>query len=135
MGRPPKPSKSASDETGLVTPDPFLVAIGKNVEIARRRLNLTQKELGIQAGVNTVTIVAIENAHTNMGVLVLRKIAFALRVDLVDLIPRSDPQDTSLVEETSSVNAEIDRDRRMAQMERQLAELLRQSSAKKSDRI
>lgn len=62
------------------------MTIGKNIKETRRKLGLTQAELGEKLNVTQQTIAMFENNKTNIKFSTLSKIADALEVDIFTLL-------------------------------------------------
>jgi transcriptional regulator with XRE-family HTH domain len=65
-----------------------VVKIGTQLRTARERALLTQEELGTRAGVQPLTISRIETDKVEPRYSTIRKIAKALGVDPVELLPK-----------------------------------------------
>ena len=63
------------------------MTIGMNIKKYRKRMGLTQDELGKKLGIKQQTIAMYENDKTNIKPVTLKKIANALNVSLTDLMP------------------------------------------------
>lgn len=62
-----------------------LKRVGVNVQRLRRKLDLTQEELGERANVHQTYLSQVEGGRRNPSVLVLERIAKALKVDIAEL--------------------------------------------------
>ena len=65
----------------------FLVRIGTNIRKQRKRKNYTQLDLAVIIEGHRTQIARIERGEHNVGVCTLEKIANALGVHIVELIP------------------------------------------------
>lgn len=63
-----------------------LKKIGLNILSKRREMNLTQKELGIAAGISASKVSSIEQGKTDYTFKALLLIADALKVDYHELV-------------------------------------------------
>jgi transcriptional regulator with XRE-family HTH domain len=62
-----------------------LKRVGVNVQRLRRELELTQEELGERANVHQTYLSQVEGGRRNPSVVVLDRIAKALKVDIAEL--------------------------------------------------
>lgn len=69
----------------------FLLELGRAVRIGRHKRFMTQAALAERCGIERTYLGAIERGTRNPTLLVLRKIALALEVEVVDLVPVNDP--------------------------------------------
>ena len=60
--------------------------VGKRIRLARRRLGMTQLELGIEARLHSTTVGRIERGELNPTLPTLQKIAKGLRMKTGDLL-------------------------------------------------
>ena len=65
---------------------PLLKALGQAIQERRLKLNLSQKELAQEAGVDRAYISNIEQAKRNPSLSALRNLAYGLRTRLSKLI-------------------------------------------------
>ncbi len=63
----------------------FLKELGRQVRILRQEKNLTQAELGEQAGIGLKYVGEIERGRTNPGVRLVWRLSRALAVEVVEL--------------------------------------------------
>ena len=63
--------------------------IGRRLRELREQRSLTQQEMAVKAGVPRTYISRIENARLLPGPLMLRRIADALAVEILDMLPQS----------------------------------------------
>jgi transcriptional regulator with XRE-family HTH domain len=64
------------------------LTIGRKLRDLRNQRNLTQQDMASKAGVPRTYISRIENARLLPGPVMLRRIADALHVEILDLLPR-----------------------------------------------
>lgn len=69
------------------TKDPLLKEIGIRVRFARREHKLTQTELATKVGAHQTTISSVETGDADVRLMTLVRIAQALNLDFVDLLP------------------------------------------------
>jgi transcriptional regulator with XRE-family HTH domain len=62
--------------------------VGLNVQEARRERGLSQEELADRAAVHQTYLSGVERGTRNPTILILQKIARALKLDLEDLVRR-----------------------------------------------
>lgn len=68
----------------------ILVVFGKNVQIYRKKLNISQEKLAEYAGLHRTYIGMVERAERNITLVNMEKIAKALRVEIKDLVEYAD---------------------------------------------
>jgi XRE family transcriptional regulator, aerobic/anaerobic benzoate catabolism transcriptional regulator len=73
--------------------DPFLQTLGNRVRALRARRAFTRKTLAEHAGVSERYLAKLEGGSGNASILVLRKLAIALRCEPVDLLALEDAVD------------------------------------------
>jgi XRE family aerobic/anaerobic benzoate catabolism transcriptional regulator len=79
-------SKQASSErTAIVSNDGFLLFLGKRVRELRNRRGLTRKMMAREADVSERHLAQLETGEGNVSIVLLRRIAAALHVSLVEL--------------------------------------------------
>ena len=64
----------------------ILISFGKNVQLKRKSLNLSQEQLAELAGLHRTYIGMIERAEKNITLLNIKKIADALKVTISELL-------------------------------------------------
>jgi XRE family transcriptional regulator, aerobic/anaerobic benzoate catabolism transcriptional regulator len=67
----------------------FVPAIGRLVRLARAKRGVTRRQLAQESGASERYLAQIEGGQGNPSVLILKSIADALEVPLIELIPRS----------------------------------------------
>lgn len=77
------------------------MTIGTNIKKYRKRMGLTQDELGKKLGIKQQTIAMYENDKTNIKHVTLEKIANALNVSISDLLPKKNGLDALFDEYTA----------------------------------
>jgi XRE family aerobic/anaerobic benzoate catabolism transcriptional regulator len=79
-------SKQASSErAAIVSNDGFLLFLGKRVRELRNRRGLTRKMMAREADVSERHLAQLETGEGNVSIVLLRRIAAALHVSLVEL--------------------------------------------------
>jgi XRE family transcriptional regulator, aerobic/anaerobic benzoate catabolism transcriptional regulator len=76
--------------------DAFAAAIGGIVRFSRAKRGMTRRQLAEQSGTSERYLAQIEGGHGNPSVIVLKAIAEALDVSIVDLLPRTDGRSETL---------------------------------------
>lgn len=66
--------------------DEIMIAFGKNVQLYRKALNISQEELAFRAELNRTYIGMVERAERNISLKNAKKIADALNVKLDTLL-------------------------------------------------
>mgnify|MGYP003495464694 FL=1 len=64
--------------------NPYLIDFGLHVQKYRKKLNISQEELGFKAGLHRTYIGMIERAEKNITLTNIYKIANALNIDVTD---------------------------------------------------
>ena len=93
-----------------------------NIKKYRKRMGLTQDELGKKLGIKQQTIAMYENDKTNIKPVTLKKIANALNVSLTDLMPElllTDSEKKAIINAASNAGPE-----RLSEINRQRIENL-----------
>lgn len=75
-------------ETTTPDEDVFAGAIGRLVRLARAKRGMTRRQLAQESGASERYLAQIEGGHGNPSVIILRSIAQALDVPIIELIPR-----------------------------------------------
>jgi XRE family aerobic/anaerobic benzoate catabolism transcriptional regulator len=81
----PRPRESAASAGAEV----FAAAVGARVRSARAKRGLTRRQLAEQSGASERYLAQIESGHGNPSVTILKAIADALDVPVVELMPRN----------------------------------------------
>jgi len=76
--------------------DAFAAAIGAMVRSERAKRGMTRRQLAEQSGTSERYLAQIEGGQGNPSVIVLKAIAEALDLSIVDLLPRSDGRSETL---------------------------------------
>jgi len=74
----------------------FAAAIGAIVRLSRAKRGMTRRQLAEQSGTSERYLAQIEGGQGNPSVIVLKAIAEALDVSIVDLLPRTDGRSETL---------------------------------------
>jgi XRE family transcriptional regulator, aerobic/anaerobic benzoate catabolism transcriptional regulator len=70
-------------------PRAFLVEIGRLVRVGRAKRGMTRRQLAHGSGASERYLAQIESGHGNPSIIMLKSIAEALDVPLIELLPRS----------------------------------------------
>lgn len=73
----------------------ILEIFGENIRFYRKKLNISQEELAFRANLHRTYIGMIERAEKNITLLNIQKIANALKIEIKDLVTRSNYDDNS----------------------------------------
>jgi XRE family aerobic/anaerobic benzoate catabolism transcriptional regulator len=76
--------------------DAFAAAIGSIVRLSRAKRGMTRRQLAEQSGTSERYLAQIEGGQGNPSVIVLKAIAEALDVSIIDLLPRTDGRSETL---------------------------------------
>ncbi len=71
----------------------ILEIFGENIRFYRKKLNISQEELAFRANLHRTYIGMIERAEKNITLLNIQKIANALKIEITDLVTRSNFDD------------------------------------------
>lgn len=71
---------------GMSRVDEIMISFGKNVQLYRKALNISQEELAFRAELNRTYIGMVERAERNISLKNAKIIADALNVKLDDLL-------------------------------------------------
>jgi XRE family aerobic/anaerobic benzoate catabolism transcriptional regulator len=88
-------SKRDGDVQG-VDDGAFVPAIGRLVRLARAKRGLTRRQLAHESGASERYLAQIEGGQGNPSVLILKSIADALDVPIIELIPRSNGRSAAM---------------------------------------
>ncbi len=80
--------KSAA-ETERADHDAFVAAVGRLVRLSRAKLGMTRRQLAQESGASERYLAQIESGQGNPSVIILRSIAQALDVPIIELLPRT----------------------------------------------
>jgi XRE family aerobic/anaerobic benzoate catabolism transcriptional regulator len=101
-GKPSRKSREKApqdrSEAGRGDPyvDAFAAAIGGIVRTSRAKRGMTRRQLAEQSGTSERYLAQIEGGQGNPSVIVLKAIAEALDLSIVDLLPRTDGRSDTL---------------------------------------
>jgi XRE family aerobic/anaerobic benzoate catabolism transcriptional regulator len=101
-GKPSRKSREKApqdrSEAGRGDPyvDAFAAAIGRIVRTSRAKRGMTRRQLAEQSGTSERYLAQIEGGQGNPSVIVLKAIAEALDLSIVDLLPRTDGRSDTL---------------------------------------
>jgi XRE family transcriptional regulator, aerobic/anaerobic benzoate catabolism transcriptional regulator len=97
-GKPNRRPRERALEAGRGDPlaDAFAAAIGGIVRTSRAKRGMTRRQLAEQSGTSERYLAQIEGGQGNPSVIVLKAIAEALDLSIVDLLPRTDGRSDTL---------------------------------------
>jgi XRE family aerobic/anaerobic benzoate catabolism transcriptional regulator len=90
------PESRSEAGRGDLHADAFAAAIGAIVRFSRAKRGMTRRQLAEQSGTSERYLAQIEGGQGNPSVIVLKAIAEALDVSIVDLLPRTDGRSETL---------------------------------------
>jgi XRE family transcriptional regulator, aerobic/anaerobic benzoate catabolism transcriptional regulator len=90
----PKAGNEAAADIGRA--DTFANAVGRLLRSARAKRGMTRRQLAEQSGASERYLAQIEGGQGNPSVIVLKAIAEALDLSIVDLLPRTDGRSETL---------------------------------------
>src|SRR5256885_14735270 len=67
----------------------FVAAIGRQVRLSRAKLGMTRRQLAQDSGASERYLAQIEGGQGNPSVIILRSLAAALDVPIIELLPPS----------------------------------------------
>jgi XRE family transcriptional regulator, aerobic/anaerobic benzoate catabolism transcriptional regulator len=76
----------------------FVAAIGRLVRLARAKRGLTRRQLAHDSGASERYLAQIESGQGNPSVIILRSIAAALDVPIIELIPRTNGRTAAMTQ-------------------------------------
>jgi XRE family aerobic/anaerobic benzoate catabolism transcriptional regulator len=85
----PKGTEPRAQERERADADSFAAEIGRLVRLSRAKLGMTRRQLAQDSGASERYLAQIESGQGNPSVIILRSIADALDVPIVELLPRS----------------------------------------------
>jgi XRE family transcriptional regulator, aerobic/anaerobic benzoate catabolism transcriptional regulator len=125
----------APDAARLDQQQAFVAAIGRLVRLARAKRGMTRRQLAQESGASERYLAQIESGQGNPSVIILKSIADALGVPIIELVPRTNgrtaamtqildllgrmplselPAVAELIEHRAAQDAATDRGRRIA---------------------
>jgi XRE family aerobic/anaerobic benzoate catabolism transcriptional regulator len=90
----PKARNEAAADIGRT--DAFASAVGRLLRSARAKRGMTRRQLAEQSGASERYLAQIEGGQGNPSVIVLKTIAEALDLSIIDLLPRTDGRSETL---------------------------------------
>jgi XRE family transcriptional regulator, aerobic/anaerobic benzoate catabolism transcriptional regulator len=90
----PKAGNEAAADIGRS--DAFASAVGRLLRSARAKRGMTRRQLAEQSGASERYLAQIEGGQGNPSVIVLKTIAEALDLSIIDLLPRTDGRSETL---------------------------------------
>jgi XRE family transcriptional regulator, aerobic/anaerobic benzoate catabolism transcriptional regulator len=88
-GLNPKPKAMSAAQSERVDHEAFLAGVARSVRLSRAKRGMTRRQLAQQSGASERYLAQIESGQGNPSVLILRSIAQALDVPMIELLPRS----------------------------------------------
>ena len=85
----PKRGEARRPEAERPEHDAFVTAIGRLVRLSRAKRGVTRRQLAQESGASERYLAQIEGGQGNPSVLILKSIAQALDVPIIDLLPRA----------------------------------------------
>ena len=76
--------------------DAFVAAIGRLVRLARAKRGMTRRQLAEESGASERYLAQIESGQGNPSVIILKAVADALEVPIVELLPRTRSREAAL---------------------------------------
>jgi XRE family aerobic/anaerobic benzoate catabolism transcriptional regulator len=93
-------AKSRADEKRAVEAqrgtDVFVAAVGRLVRLARAKRGMTRRQLAQDSGASERYLAQIESGQGNPSVLILKSIAQALELPIIELLPRGNGRDAAI---------------------------------------
>jgi XRE family transcriptional regulator, aerobic/anaerobic benzoate catabolism transcriptional regulator len=88
-GLNPKPKATSAAQSERVDHEAFLASVARSVRLSRAKRGMTRRQLAQESGASERYLAQIESGQGNPSVLILRSIAQALDVPMIELLPRS----------------------------------------------
>jgi XRE family aerobic/anaerobic benzoate catabolism transcriptional regulator len=76
----------------------FIAAIGRLVRLARAKRGVTRRQLALDSGASERYLAQIESGQGNPSVIILRSIAEALDVPIIELLPRTNGRTAAMTQ-------------------------------------
>src|SRR2546421_3791142 len=76
--------------------DPFAGAVGRRVRLSRAKRGMTRRQLAQGSGASERYLAQIESGQGNPSVIVLKSIAQALDVPIIELLPRANGRSAAM---------------------------------------
>jgi XRE family transcriptional regulator, aerobic/anaerobic benzoate catabolism transcriptional regulator len=95
-------NSSANDKRATQTQraddDAFVAAIGRLVRLARAKRGVTRRQLAHDSGASERYLAQIESGQGNPSVIILRSIAEALDIPIIELLPRTNGRTAAMTQ-------------------------------------
>jgi XRE family aerobic/anaerobic benzoate catabolism transcriptional regulator len=92
----PRGDAAAQPRNADLAADPFAAAVGRSVRSARAKRGMTRRQLAQASGASERYLAQIESGQGNPSVIILKAIAQALDVAVVELLPQASPRNAAL---------------------------------------
>ena len=92
----PKPIPEEKVGPKPVGPDAFVAAVGRLVRTGRAKRGMTRRQLARDSGASERYLAQIESGQGNPSVIILKSIAEALDVPIIELLPRTNGRNVLL---------------------------------------
>jgi len=91
-----KAKATSAVQAGRVDHVPFLAGVARAIRLSRAKRGMTRRQLAQQSGASERYLAQIESGQGNPSVLILRSIAQALDVPMIELLPRSNGRSAAM---------------------------------------
>jgi XRE family transcriptional regulator, aerobic/anaerobic benzoate catabolism transcriptional regulator len=88
--------RGADEATARADEDAFVAAVGRLVRLARAKRGMTRRQLAQASGASERYLAQIEGGQGNPSVIILKSVADALDLPIIDLLPRPDGRSAAL---------------------------------------
>src|SRR5919109_1504440 len=78
--------------------DAFVAAVGRLVRLARAKRGMTRRQLAEESGASERYLAQIESGQGNPSVIILKSVADALEIPVVELLPRTSARTAALTQ-------------------------------------
>jgi DNA-binding XRE family transcriptional regulator len=85
--------------------DPYLQEMGRKFVKIRKEKNVTQLQLAAKAKVGVIAVTSLENARSSPNLITLRKMANALKCNVIDFLPGHDFEDRFFEGEAADIES------------------------------
>jgi XRE family transcriptional regulator, aerobic/anaerobic benzoate catabolism transcriptional regulator len=91
-----KESKLRDKAPGAAADTAFVVAVGRLVRLGRAKRGMTRRQLAADSGISERYLAQIEGGQGNPSVIVLKAVADAIDVPIIELLPRTSARGAAL---------------------------------------
>src|SRR6266571_288889 len=93
-----KPRDKSAVEPGRAGHQAFLAGVARAVRRSRAKRSMTRRQLAQESGASERYLAQIESGQGNPSVIILRSIAQALEIPIIELLPRSNGRTAAMAD-------------------------------------